>query len=816
MRNAETVEGGVSTEDRPYDPLWIFRPSSLTQPSAPDEATALLVRSLDELRLEHFVVAGDYVRFDETTRQRLKDLRQLLFGALARHGRHPTNFLLWGAPGSGKTYLIDQIAADGDGVASRELNLAALGEAEFRDELRGIAEASSPTVCLIDEVDSKPSEPWPYELLLPVLEPAQPTSQPICYCLVGSGGADLEGLKARIRARPKGNDLLSRIPRANEFTVDSLGPGDKLLVTVSQLLAAAREEGSAIGGVEKLALFYIATNPALGSARALRNLAEQAARRLPPGEDRIKYDHLFAPGDPENKAFWNAAEPFRAELAHRFVEVASLPGKRVGRGKAAPPARAEPDSIPRPGRRLAVLPLANISPDPNDAYLADGLTEELISAFSKIGGLRVIARSSVERYKASPTPLTQLGAALGISAALTGSVRKSGSRIRVTLRLVEVRTEESLWTETYDRPLDDVFAIQADVAERAARVLQGQLLGTGRAPAGPGHQPNLRAYELYLRGVAAYRTFTDDSFEVAVDLFDRAIQADPEFSGACSQLAHLLLGVMGQTRSRAEIMPRAAELVERALRLTPDASDAHSARANFALQAETDWPVAEREFRTALEMNPSDVLARFWYGFLLKALQRYPEAVTQLTAAIEDDPANVGLRYSLMMTRWSAGDLPAAIEIAREIVSADPSQSSFHAWLGMLYLATGQGDAARAEAARTSPGGGIGRIPRAQLLADLGDRGYAESLLAEMEERARTAYVPLMDLASLSAIVGRSDRALDLLEADLRNGDRAFWLTYRRSCFDGIRDDPRFIAMLRELRLPTSHPYALPRVPPRT
>ena len=400
--------------------------------------------------------------------------------------------------------------------------------------------------------------------------------------------------------------------------------------------------------------------------------------------------------------------------------------------------------------------------------------------------------------------MAQIGAELGITAAVAGSVRKSGPRLRVSLQLVDVRTEEQLWTETYDRTLDDVFAIQADVAERAARVLQGQLLGAGRTSTGLGHRPNLRAYELYLKGIAEYRAFTDGSFETAVDLFERAIQADPEFSGACSQLAHLLIGVMGQSRPRQAIMPRASELVERALQLTPDASDAHSARANFALQAETDWLVAEREFRTALELNPSDVLARFWYAYLLGALQRYPEAITQLTAAMEDDPASVGPRYLLMMLRWFSGDFPAAIELAREIVGSDPAQSSFHAWLGRLYVAAGQDDAARTEAALAGSEGGLARIARAELLADLGDRTYPETLLAKLEERAKSEYVPLMDLASLSAIVGRNDHALELLEADLRQGDRALWITYQNPCFDGIRGDPRFVTMLRELRLPTS------------
>ena len=178
MRSAETDEGRDSTEDRQYDPLRFSRPISLTRPSAPDEATALLVRSLDELRLERFVVAGDYVRFEETTRQPLKDFREKLLGGLALHGRHPTNFLLWGTPGSGKTFLVNQAAAGGDSVTYRELNLAGLGEAEFLEGLRGLAEAKSPTVCLIDEVDSKPTESWPYQLLLPALEPAHPAGAP--------------------------------------------------------------------------------------------------------------------------------------------------------------------------------------------------------------------------------------------------------------------------------------------------------------------------------------------------------------------------------------------------------------------------------------------------------------------------------------------------------------------------------------------------------------------------------------------------------------------------------------------------------------
>jgi TolB-like protein len=681
------------------------------------------------------------------------------------------------------------------------------------DALRSLHDVPGPVVCLLDEIDSKPSEAWPYEALLPFLEPSAPRDHSTCYCLAGSGGADLEELERRLRARPKGTDLLSRIPRANQYTVSALGPGDKLLVAVIQLVLACRLEGIDIDEVEKLAMFYIATSPSLSSARELRNLAAECARRIPAGERRIKFDYLFPAGDPENKLFWNAAAPFRAELANTFLSVsagnlpARAPGARTAPPRRPAPTRGTPD---RASPRLAVLPLANISPDPQDAYLADGLTEEMISVFSKIRGLRVIARASVAGYQQHPKSISEIGAELGISAALEGSVRKAGGRVRVSLQLVDVATEEHLWAETYDRQLDDVFAIQADVAQRAARVLQVELFGAGGPSRPAEHRPNLKAYELYLRGIAAYRGFTDDSFERAVDLFDRSIQADPEFVGAYSQLAHLLIGVMGQTRPRSEILPRATELVAHALRLAPDSSDAHSARANLALQVETDWATAEREFRVALDLNPSDVLARFWYGYLLGTLQRYPEGIAQLTAALEDDPLNVGVRYVLMMLHWFSGDLPTAVQMGEAIVDSDPSQSSFHAWLGMIYLAAGRVEDAKAEAARSSSEGGLARIWRAQLFADLGDEAYAEGLLTRLEEQARHGYVPPMDLAGLNAILGRTDRALELLEEDGRRGDRALWITYQNPTFDRLRREPRFVACLQEMHLPTT----LLRYPP--
>ena len=242
------------------------------------EEAEQILGTLGSADLDEFAIVGNYLRFDPGTRNSLKDFRQRVTASFDAKSSEPRNFLIWGAPGCGKSYLVQQVAAAlSPSVTYRELNLAQLDESGMRAALEETAAVSGPVLCLIDEVDSKPTATWPYELLLPYLEPPKPRANRACFCLAGSGGKSIEELKERIRSRPKGPDLVSRIAADNEVSVPSLGVGDRMLVCITQLVVAASAEQREIREIEKLALYYVATNPALANARQLRSLAAQSA-----------------------------------------------------------------------------------------------------------------------------------------------------------------------------------------------------------------------------------------------------------------------------------------------------------------------------------------------------------------------------------------------------------------------------------------------------------------------------------------------------------------------------------------------------------
>jgi hypothetical protein len=206
-------------------------------------------------------------------------------------------------------------------VRYHEVNLAQSDERGFRSKIASIANAPEPSLCLLDEIDSKPNESWPYEALLPYLESGRPRNAAKVFVMAGSSGTNLLDLKAAITARPKGADLLSRIPQDNLCTIPPMTVGDRLLVTVANFKFAAETLGRPISEIEKLAVYYVVVNPRLGSARQIREFTSRGVQRVPPGEDRVKYDHLFDPGDPLNKEFWIKARSQGPDLAGSFVQV---------------------------------------------------------------------------------------------------------------------------------------------------------------------------------------------------------------------------------------------------------------------------------------------------------------------------------------------------------------------------------------------------------------------------------------------------------------------------------------------------------------
>jgi len=458
--------------------------------------------------------------------------------------------------------------------------------------------------------------------------------------------------------------------------------------------------------------------------------------------------------------------------------------------------------------RLAVLPLRNISPDPNDAYFADGMTEELISVLGQVRELRVIARSSVARFQEQDTPVSDIGRELGASAVLEGSVRKSGSQLRISLQLVDVASQEGLWTQTFDRHMSDIFAVQAEVGERTAASLRIKLLGAEHAALSRPPTTNLAAYGLYLQGIHLMRSIRPEDNKAATDLFRRATEEDPSFSPAYSHLANRLLGSLGETRPAHEVIPEARTLIEKALLLDPMSSEAHAAKANLAMQGDLNWAIAEAEFRRALELNPSDPDARLWYGLMLRAVQRYAEASEQLRVVMELDPLSWAAHGLLVSVMRLSGDLDGAERLIRTSLRRFITPAAFHATLAYTLAYGGRMAEARQELSLATPEKNTPTdTDVAVLLARMGEPTAARTLLEETETRASERYVPLAQLALLAASVGEADKAMAYLEKDWSEGDRGLWFVYQGIAFDPIRSDPRFIRMLERMGLPTSAPF---------
>ena len=473
-----------------------------------------------------------------------------------------------------------------------------------------------------------------------------------------------------------------------------------------------------------------------------------------------------------------------------------------------PTHRAHP--TPSPGRVIAVLPLASISPDPHDGYFADGLTEELISELSQIRGLSVIARTSVTPYKTTPKSIAEVARELGVDTVVEGSVRKAGRQVRISLTLVDAETQRPLWTHRYDRELDDVFAVQEDIAKCTSKALRLEFDKTEPSQEPIPSVPNPRfgtlttgeAYDHYLRGLVAASDHNSD-YQVAVRHFDLATRLDPTLAEAWAAWANLYVTVAGDAVPMREVIPRARELARRAHELAPELSEAHSVIANIALQFDHDWGLAETEFTNAIALNSSNAVAYRFYGMLLRTLGRYDEAKQVYRRAILLDPAGHD-QMALAHLEIRTGNVDVGLRLAEEAGGhhhGDPRSHHFH--LGFLYLEAGR----RADALRAAdtPSDGMSdsdQFDLALLNALVGRPEAARRVAAGVERGEAKSYTSAAHLAMLYAALGERERALDLLEQDFREGDAILWLYHRDVFFDPIRDDPRFVALLGKYRLP--------------
>jgi TolB-like protein len=662
-----------------------------------DQELVALVRGLSSVRMEEYAVVGSYMRFDERVRQRLKDVRLRIAEACGQSARRRDNHLVWAAPGSGKTYFVEQAAASLEGARYRELNLAKLSGEEFRSGLEQ-AVGVGPAVCLVDEVDAKPEEPWPYELLLPFLDVNLERGGGFVFVLAGSSGATIGEFKERIAARPKGRDLLSRVPESNEWEISPMGPGDRMLVALSQMRNAAHDAGRPLAAVEKLALYYLAAAPHLANARQLRELAVRAVARASPSDDRIRYDDLFDSGDSENKRFWASAMPAAEPLVDAFVRIEGEAERR----SAPPPAALAALSLPaRPS--IAVLPFSNMSRDAEQEYFADGIAEDIITGLSRLKWLFVIARNSSFTYKGRHVDVRQVGSELGVRYVLEGSVRTSGNRIRVTAQLVEAQTGNHLWADRYDRGLEDVFAIQDEITASVIGCIQPEVYAAEHERVKRKLPQSLDAWESFLRALFLYSQHSDTSTREALELLDRAIALDSNYAQAHGLRAVCLVWRAFQGwEDREAAFTEAAEAADRAILCDPDEPWAFLAHGFIAVGRLRDTEAVDA-FGRAVDVSPSFAYAHGLLGAAHALGGRPEEAIACIDRGVRLSPRDIfGEEFQLYyaFAHFQAGRYGEAAAAAQVAVRARPGHAVPYIMAAAAYGLGGETEKARELAER--------------------------------------------------------------------------------------------------------------------
>jgi serine/threonine protein kinase/tetratricopeptide (TPR) repeat protein len=468
-----------------------------------------------------------------------------------------------------------------------------------------------------------------------------------------------------------------------------------------------------------------------------------------------------------------------------------------------------PTPAPVPGgqesRAIAVLPFVNASPDPDNEYFSDGMTDELITALTKVEGLHVASRSSVFALKNQREDVRAIGARLNVSAVLEGSVRKAGNRLRITVQLSSATDGRTLWSERYDREMADVFAIQDEIAQTIVRTLRTTLLGDIGDTTPVRYTENVKAYSLYLKGRFWWNRRTQADIAEGARYFDQAIAEDPDYALAYSGLADsYALDLDYRGVPVMEGMERAKAMARKAIALDETLAEAHTSLGWVTFIYDWDWPAAEREFSRAIQLNPRYSTARQWNAWFLVAMGRFDEALAEGRAAIDLDPASVSIRRSLGWLQYYARQYEPALDNLRRALAMNPTAEETHRLLGLVYLQQGLYDDAAAsfkEAMASSDYDVMAFAGLGHVAARRGRLDEARAVLHELHERSKTSYVSPVALCGLYVTLGQADAAFEWLEQTYR--ERRGWLAYLKiePMLDGVRNDPRFPRLVERMRL---------------
>jgi len=458
-----------------------------------------------------------------------------------------------------------------------------------------------------------------------------------------------------------------------------------------------------------------------------------------------------------------------------------------------------------PIRSLAVLPLSNLTGDPQQDYFVDGMTDALITDLAKIRTVKVISRTSVMRYRGTNQPLPEIAQALGVDGILEGSVQRSGGRVRVTTQLIRAATDTHLWAESYERDSRDVLTLQGEVARSVAREINVALTPEESTHLSRAHPINPEAYEAYLKGQSHWYWLSREHLDTALEYFQQALQKEPDYA-----LAYVGVGNVWMMRGDAgwtapgETFPRAKAAISTALQLDDSVAEAHIALANIVGPYDHDWPAAEREFRRGIELNPNSADGHFMYADFLISMKRADEWSREIHKTLDLDPFNPFFHcfygwHLIYLRRYDE-----AIAELSKVLATEPDFSSAHMGLWGAYYKKGMHNEALAEATK------FFLALHDHEVADALTRGYAEGgytramhLGAEaLAGRSKHSHVPAVRIARLYAHAGDKDEALRWLKKAYDESETPLTHLGVAWDWDFLRTDPRFQDLLRSMRFP--------------
>ncbi len=468
--------------------------------------------------------------------------------------------------------------------------------------------------------------------------------------------------------------------------------------------------------------------------------------------------------------------------------------------------KAETISMPKWKDSIAVLPFADLSPQKDQEYFCDGMTDDIITKLSGINELKVISRTSVMRYKNSDKDIKEIGQELSVATVLEGSIQKEKDKIRINAQLINMEDGFHLWAETYDRKLASIFDIQDEISKAITEALRIELIDKEKALLVKRYTENLEAYNLYLKGRYFWNKRTEEGYQKSLEYFQEAIEKDPAYALAYTGIAdyYNLLGYYDYLPPK-EAFPKAKAAAEKALEMDETLAEAHNSLAMVKENYDWDWKGAEREYRRAIELNPSYATAHQWYAGYLGARGRHDESIAENKQAQELDPLSPIIGADLGINFISARQYDQAIEEFQKALEMDPNYIVAHLFLGLAYTGKEMYDEAIAELqkAQTLSGDDDSLITvfLGVIYSLSGKKDEAKKILNEVIELSKHSYVSPLCISLIYVGLGQKDQAFEWLEKAY--DERDHWMSSLKvlPILDSIRSDPRFIALLKKMGL---------------